>query len=256
MRGLRAICLAALLLIPSAHAIDAHDLVTTARQRIENADVRASGHLVWVQPSGERTSFPISFRAHWFPGVLRVLVDLGQPSNAHREMREHILLELRADGEITVRVAEPGDAVARILPFEKWNAQFLGPEFSYEDFLEEQYFWPVQTSEGAEKYGARVCDVIKSTPGAGIRTHYSLVKTWLDHTIDFPVYVEKTVKDTGAVKEFTYFGIRHEEGIWSAQQIEVKTHGQQGSTLLVIDRGSAKANLTVNDFSLAQLTHF
>ena len=70
------------------------------------------------------------------------------------------------------------------------------------------------------------------------------------------MYVEKTVEETGAVKEFTYFGIRHDEGIWSAHQIEVKTRGQQGSTMLIIDRGSAKANLTINDFSPSQLTRF
>ena len=58
------------------------------------------------------------------------------------------------------------------------------------------------------------------------------------------------------MKEFTYFGIRHDEGVWSAKQIEVKTHGQQGSTLLIIDRGSTKANLAVSDFSPAQLTRF
>lgn len=256
MRALRATIVATILPIFCAHAADVHDLVATTRERIEKADVRASGHLVWVKASGERTSFPVSFKAHWFPGVLRVLVDIGQPSNTPGNKREHILLEMRENGESTVHVADPGDATARTLPFDKWTAQNIGPEFSYEDFLEEQYFWPGQISEGTAKYGARDCDLIKSTPGAAVRTHYSEVKTWLDPTIDFPVYVEKTVKETGAVKEFTYFGIRHDEGVWSAHQIEVKTRGQQGSTMLIIDRGSAKANLNANDFSVSQLIRF
>lgn len=98
--------------------------------------------------------------------------------------------------------------------------------------------------------------MVNSTPGPGDKTHYTAVKTWFDPSIAFPVYVEKTVKETGAVKEFTYFGIRHEEGVWSAHQIEEKTRGQAGSTLLIFDRGSAKANLTGNDFSPAQLTRF
>ncbi len=58
------------------------------------------------------------------------------------------------------------------------------------------------------------------------------------------------------MKEFTYFGLRHDEGMWSAHQIEVKTRGQAGSTLLIIDRGSAKANLSIADFNPAQLTRF
>jgi len=82
------------------------------------------------------------------------------------------------------------------------------------------------------------------------------VKTWIDPSIGFPVYAEKTVKETGAVKEFTYFGLRHDEGAWSAHQIEVKTRGQAGSTLLIIDRGRAKANLSIADFNPAQLTRF
>jgi hypothetical protein len=58
------------------------------------------------------------------------------------------------------------------------------------------------------------------------------------------------------VKEFTYFGLRHEGGIWSANQVEAKVRGQAGSTLLIIDRGSAKANLGLGDFSPEKLTRF
>ena len=167
MRAMRAICVAAMLPVFCAQAADVHELVATARQRIEKADLRASGHLVSVKADGQRTSFPISFKAHWFPGALRVLVDIGQPSNVKTEMREHVLLEMRADGESTVQIAHPGDAAAHTLPFDKWNVEFMGPAFSYEDFVEEQYFWPVQTAEGTAKFGARDCDIIKSAPGAG-----------------------------------------------------------------------------------------
>ena len=41
-------------------------------------------------------------------------------------------------------------------------------------------------SEGKAKFGARDCDIVKSTPGAADRTHYAEVKTWLDPTIGFP----------------------------------------------------------------------
>jgi hypothetical protein len=68
--------------------------------------------------------------------------------------------------------------------------------------------------------------------------------------------VEKTVKATGVLKEFTYYGLRHEGGVWSASQVEAKLRGIPGSTLLIIDRGSAKANLTLADFSSDRLTRF
>ncbi|MGD0478815.1 MAG: outer membrane lipoprotein-sorting protein [Terracidiphilus sp.] len=256
IKALRAACLVTLAPLLCAQTVNLNDLLTSMRKRIETADFRATGHLVWVPENGQRTAFPVTIKARWFPGTLRILVDLGQPPTAHRDMREHVLLEMRPNGDNTIRVADPGDAAARLVPFERWNIHPLVPGFDYEDLLEQQYFWAGQTSEGNARFGARDCVIVKSTPGASDRTHYAQVKTWLDPSIGFPVYVEKTVKETGAVKEFTYYGIRHEEGVWSAHQVEVKVRGQSGSTLLILDRGSAKANLTLADFNPALLTKF
>jgi len=50
--------------------------------------------------------------------------------------------------------------------------------------------------------------------------------------------------------------LRQNGGVWSASQVEVKIRGHAGSTLLIVDRGTPKANLGLNDFSQAQLTHF
>lgn len=256
MRALRLASIAVLAPLLCAQTANLNDLLGSMRKRIEKADFRATGHLVWVQPSGARLSYPITIKARWFAGVLRMRADIGQPSAAHRDMREHILLELRPNGDDTIRIADPGDAAPRALPFDKWNDHPLAPGFSYEDFFEQQYFWAGQASEGKAKFGARECVIVKSTPGPADRTHYAQVKTWIDPSITFPVYLEKTVKQTGAVKEFTYYGIRHEEGVWSAHQVEVKVRGDSGSTLLILDRGSAQANLTLADFNPAQLTRF
>jgi hypothetical protein len=237
---------------PSAHAADPQSLLAGPRQAIEHADYRAVGHLVRVDPNGKRTSTDISIKAHWFPGVLRILVEITSPADA----RARILLEMRPGGQSSIRVAHPGDKAPALIPFEKWADGPVGPGFSYEDFLEQQYFWPGQAALESVHRGARDCDVLKSTPGSADKTHYTEVHTWLDHTIDFPVYVEKTLKAGGIVKEFTSFDLRHDGGIWSATQIEEKTHGQAGSTLLIINRGSPKANLNVADFSPERLAHF
>jgi len=251
---------AALLLAIPAGAADAHALLAAPRQRVETADFRASGHLVRVEASGARTSYAITVKAHWFPGVLRVLVEVTPPQNDRKkpgqDARAHIFLEMRPNGQNAILIAHPGDKAPAALPFDKWSDGPLGSGFSYEDFLEQQYFWPGQAALEQTKFGARDCDLLKSTPGAADRTHYAEIKTWLDHGIGFPVYVEKTLKGTGAVKEFTYFGLRHDGGVWSADQIEVKTRGQAGSTLLILDRGSAKAKLGLGDFSPEQLVRF
>jgi Outer membrane lipoprotein-sorting protein len=168
------------------------------------------------------------------------------------------LLEMRPNGQTAIQIAHPGDKAPSVLPFEKWSdGPFgFGAGFSYEDFLEPQYFWPGQTIVEKAMRSSRECDVLKSTPGAAERTHYAEIRSWLDRTIGFPVYVEKTLKETGPVKEYTYFGLRQNGGVWSAKQIEAKVRGQAGSTLLIIERGSPKANLGLKDFSTAQITHF
>jgi hypothetical protein len=260
MRPLWAALAAALLLAIPANAADAYAVLATPRQRVETADFRASGHLVRVDASGARTNYGITIKAHWFPGVLRALVEIAPPQNDRAkpgsDARARILLEMRPSGQNTILIAHPGDKAPAALPFDEWSDGPLGNGFSYEDFLEQQYFWPGQALLEETKFGARDCDVLKSTPGAADRTHYAGIKTWLDHSIGFPVYVEKTLKGTGAVKEFTYFGLRHEGGVWSANQVEAKMRGQAGSTLLILDRGSAKANLGLGDFSPEQLTRF
>jgi hypothetical protein len=237
-------------------ATDAATVLKAPRDRAHTADFRASGRLVRVDADGTRTSAGITVKAHWFPGVLRVTVDVAPPSNAKSDARAHIFLEMRPNGQNMIQIAHPGDKAPATIPFDRWSDGPLGPGFSYEDFLEPQFFWPGQAVADQAKFGARNCDVLISTPGAEDKTHYAQVKTWLDHGIGFPVYVEKTLKGTGSVKEFTYFGLRHDGGVWSASQIESKIRGHGGSTLLIIDHGSAKANLSLGDFSPQQLTRF
>ncbi|MGA2252861.1 outer membrane lipoprotein-sorting protein, partial [Terracidiphilus sp.] len=142
------------------------------------------------------------------------------------------------------------------VPFEKWGESVVGSDFNYEDFLQPEYYWQDQTILKSARFGARDCDVLRSTPGASDHSHYAEVQTWLDHTIDYPVYVEKTPNNGGNVKEFTYFGLSKSGGVWSARQVEVKTHGRPGSTVLIIERGSTKANLGIRDFNPEQISRF
>jgi hypothetical protein len=243
---------ATLLLTIPARTTDAHTVVALSRARVQSANFRASGHLARVDAGGVRTSYAITLKARWFLGELHVLLEIASPATA----RAHILMEMRPNGQNTIQIAHPGDTAPATLPFDKWSDGPLGAGFSYEDFLEPQYFWPSQTLLEETKYGVHDCDVLKSTPDAADRTHYAEVRTWLDHGIGFPVYAEKTVKGTGAVKEFTYFGLRHNSGVWSAHQVKAKIRGNAGSTLLIIDRGSAKANLALREFSSERLIHF
>jgi len=63
-----------LLLNLPAYPADALTVVMLSRQRVESADLRASGHLVRVAAGGVRTSYAIKLKAHWFPDALRVFL--------------------------------------------------------------------------------------------------------------------------------------------------------------------------------------
>jgi hypothetical protein len=248
-----AFLLAASMLLPMVgQAANAQAALAAARKQIESADYRMSGRLVRVDGSGARTSYGVRIKALWSPRILRVLFAVTSPAKA----QAHVLLEMRPGERSTIQIAHPGDAAATALPFDKWSEGPLGEGFSYEDFLDSWYFWAGQKDMGQVKFGSRNCDLVRSAPGTTDKTHYAEVKSWLDRQSDFPVYVEKTMKGSGIVKQFTYYGLRQTDGVWYARQVEAKIRGHAGSTLLIIDHGSAKAHLGLTDFSSAQLNHF
>ena len=273
---------AMLLIAPVLQATDAGDataaraVVASARQRIEATDSRATGHLVRVDAGGNRTSHAFAIKAHWFPGVLRVSLEIvpsrttaeeahdgvprkarqGARGNMREDRRVRVLFEMRPEGPNTIQIFHPHDAAPVTLPFDQWNQSVVGSDFSYEDFLQAEVYWHGQTLLKSARVGAHDCDVLKSTPTASERSHYVQVQTWIDRTNSYPVYVEKTLREAAAVKEFTSFGLRQSGGVWSARQVEVKVHGRPGSTLLIFERGSTKANLTSKDFSPEQISTF
>jgi hypothetical protein len=260
MRLASVVAAAMLFIATTAHAADARAVIAIARQRIETADSRGTGRLVRVDASGNRISNAFTIKAHWFPGVLRALLEI-VPSrtpagNVRQDARVSILLEMRPNGQSTIRIFRPHESAPASLPFDKWSESVFGSDFNYEDFLQPEYYWQGQTILKSARFGARDCDVLKSTPGALDHSHYAEVQTCLDHTIGYPIHVEKTLKDGEIVKEFTFFGLSQSGGVWSARQVEVRIHGRPGSTLLIIEHGSTKANLSIRDFSPEQISQF
>ena len=260
-----ALVLAAAILFPlpvaqAAVAPDARAIVAAARQRIEATDARGTGHLVHVDATGKRVSNAVAIKEHWFPGVLRVLLEITPSRTPEQDAlpdgRVSILFEMRPAGQSTIRVFRPHETASVALPFGKWGDSVAGTDFNYEDFLQSEVYWADQTFVKSVKLGARDCDVLQSSPGASDRSHYAQVQTWLDHTISYPIYVEKTPREAGPVKEFTSLGMSQSGGVWVARQVELKVHGRPGSSLLMLDRGSAKANLSLKDFSPEKISHF
>jgi hypothetical protein len=223
-------------------------VLTGSRQRIEKLDYRVTGRLTRVEGDGKRTNYKFVGKAHWFPDGLRVLCEISGPGSE----KTSLLLHMSVNGHVTIEAKLPGEKAASVLPFERWNDPLVGTDFSYEDMLESQFFWKHQELLAPEKYGARDCFVLKSTSGSEDRTYYDSATSWIDRGILFPVHVVKTPRGTGQQKEFIYYGLRQVDGVWCAMQVEAKLQGKPGSSMMVIERGSGKANLGRQDFDISQ----
>jgi hypothetical protein len=252
-KGIRAsmVSLVLLLLVHPSQAFAANsDLETVlagSQQRIEKLDYRVTGRLTRVEGNEKRTSYKFAARAHWFPDGLRFLCEITGPGSE----KTRILLQMSVSGHVTIEKILPGEKAASVLPFERWNDPIAGTDFSYEDMIESQFFWKNQKLLAPEKYGARDCFVLKSVSGANDRSYYDSVTSWIDRDILYPVHVVKTLHGSGQQKEFIYYGLRQVSGVWSASRIEATNQGQPGSSILVIEAGSAKANLALKDFDLS-----
>ena len=227
---------------------DLETVLTGSRQRIEKLDYRVTGRLTRVEGNGKRTSYKFVAKAHWFPDGLRLLSEISGPGSE----KTSLLLHMSVSGHVTIEAVLPGEKAASVLPFAHWNDPLVGTDFSYEDMVESQFFWKDQKLLAAEKYGARDCFVLKSMPGPQDRTYYDSVTSWIDRSILYPVHVVKTVRGTGQQKEFVYYGLRQVGGAWSASQVEAKLQGKPGSSMMVIEGGSGKANLGRKDFDIGQ----
>ena len=231
----------------SAANPDLETVLTGSRQRIEKLDYRVTGRLTRVEGNGKRTSYKFAAKAHWFPDGLRVLCEISGPGSE----KTSVLLHMTVSGHVTIEAVLPGEKGASVLPFERWNEPLVGTDFSYEDMVESQFFWKNQALLAPEKYGARDCFVLKSMSGSQDRTYYDSVTSWIDNGILYPVHVVKTLRGTGRQKEFIYYGLRQIGGVWSATQVEAKLQGKPGSSILVIEGGSGKANLGRKDFDIS-----
>jgi len=227
---------------------DLETVLTGSRQRIEKLDYRATGRLTRVEGNGKRASYEFVAKAHWFPDGLRLLCEISGPGSE----KTSLLLHMSVSGHVTIKAALPGEKAASVLPFERWNDSLVGTDFSYEDMVESQFFWKNQELLAPEKYGARDCFVLKSMPGSQDRTYYDSVTSWIDPSILYPVHLVKMLRGTRQQKEFIFYGLRQVGGVWSATQVEAKLQGKPGSSILVIEGGSGKANLGRKDFDISQ----
>src|SRR5579864_7361821 len=126
---------------------DLETVLTGSRQRIEKLDYRLTGRLTRVEGNGKRTNYKFVAKAHWFPDGLRLLCEISGPGSE----KTSLLLHMGVTGRLTIEAVLPGEKTASALPFEHWNDPLVGTDFSYEDMVENQFFWKNQELLAPEK---------------------------------------------------------------------------------------------------------
>ncbi|MGA8108858.1 MAG: outer membrane lipoprotein-sorting protein [Acidobacteriaceae bacterium] len=221
-------------------------ILSQERSRMEQTDVRGSGHLVEVAATGARTNNSIAIASHWFPDGLRTLLTLDIPANGTLRY----LLAMEPSGRTSIEILRKDESAPTRLAPEQWGQGVAGTLFYPEDFFNGQFFWTRQALLPGRNYGARPCYVLRSEPGPGQFSQYSSVTTYLDQKSLAPVYVEAAGRNGAPTKQFVFYDLEQNGGVWNARQVEVKQIGQPGSSLLLIDHGSPHAHLQHKDFSL------
>jgi len=225
-------------------------VLATARARVAKSDVRASGRLVEIAANGTRTNNTIVLESHSFPDGLRTMVTVTSAGNSS----VRYLLAQDAEGHTAIDSFTKGEKKPVRLSAERWGEGVAGTLFYPEDFADGQFFWAKQTVLPAQKYGARDCFVLRSEPGPGQTTIYASVTTWIDQKTGAPVYVEASRIGGGPAKQFVFYDLEQMGGVWEPRQVEAKLSGRPGSSVLVLERGSAHAHLQRNDFNLTAVS--
>ena len=244
------LALAAALSTATAAAQSVATVLQAQQHRVESVDARASGRLVMVDAAGKRTSYKFTLKMQGFPDGVRLLEEVDTPQPVR------LLVRLEPTGRVIAHVAHK-DAAG------KWQAQaapaqlsepLAGTGFVLEDLVDDQFFWKDQSLVGRAACGSRQCVTLQSQPGSSDHTQYSKVVSSADEKTNALIHVVKTVRGSGVVKDIAYSALRESHGVSSATQMELKMAGRPGSTLVIVDRGTAKANLTLRDFDLGSST--
>jgi len=243
-------CLAAMLAAPMVHAQSVAAEVAAQQHRVLSVDARVSGRLVLVDGTGKRSSTKFLVKTHGFPDGVRLLEELETPQPVR------ILVRLEPSGRVTARLAHK-DAAGKWLTDSapaRLSDAMGGSGFTLEDLVDEQFFWKDQAMVGRAPCGPRQCVTLKSVAGAVDHSQYGSVVSSFDEKTNALIHVIKTVRGSGVVKDMSYSNLHVSHGVTAAAQIELKVAGAAGSSLFVVDHGTAKANLTRADFDLGAST--
>jgi hypothetical protein len=103
---------------------------------------------------------------------------------------EAFLLRKQANRPATGAVFTPPDSL-RTLSATQMQEGVFGSDLAYEDLVENFYAWDKQEIAGTEVVDRVPCQILESKPGAGQRSTYGRVRSWIDPKRMVPLRIEK-----------------------------------------------------------------
>jgi hypothetical protein len=245
--------LAALLLTTTASpAADqaADDLIgkMLASQATRGAIIRAKLSVEETSPA-RRIAAQIRIRIRRDGSVTRLLYQVLWPES-HKG--EAVSIERTATGEISGFIYDPPEKITPVNGSTMGNA-CLDSDLTIEDLAEGFLLWPSPRIVGEETMGGELCKIVESRPPPGVKSAYSLVRSWISPIKLLPLRIDKTGGDGRSSKQFVIQKTARYEGAWVPVLTVVQGAVKSRRTLIEISRGDRDVDIPVKEFTLESI---
>jgi outer membrane lipoprotein-sorting protein len=222
-----------------------------AARNSESVSIRAK-LTVTDTVSGVRNATQILVKQRSAGDVRNLLYQVLWPASRKGEA---LCLEKSASGVVTGFFFEPPD---KVTPFSsaRWQDAYLDSNLSLEDLTEDFWQWPSQKITGEELLNGEVCQILDSSPPAGLHSSYSLIRTWVAPAKTLPLRIEKFGRDGRLAKRFIVSKVAKHDKTWMPVTTVIETPGQTRQTNFEISRGERGIELPLSDFSLDNIRKF
>jgi len=158
---------------------------------------------------------------------------------------ESVLLRKSSNHPATGVVFTPPENV-RNLDGSQMKEALFGSDLSYEDIVEDFFFWDQQTLKGTEAIDRINCQILESKPGKGERSTYGSVRTWVDTRRFVPLRVEKYSPSGQLIRRIdTTRVVTDDKGRAIPANLEI--HGTREGALTELDGSKIKHDVAYTD---------
>ena len=137
--------------------------------------------------------------------------------------------------------------------FDDLKEPLFGSDLSCEDVVENFFAWEQQAIVGTEKMNGVNCQILESKPGAGQRSIYGSVRSWIDVRRLVPLRVEKYASSGQLLRRIDTTRVVADAGHHIPADLTVSGARPDSTTLLDGSRISHNVAYTDSDFTIEGL---